>query len=131
MSIRDKTKISIHTPTKGATAQQREEARLQKISIHTPTKGATFRQFRRFFLNLFQSTLPQRERPSCLIHLLCLFFISIHTPTKGATTLAARKESTVRFQSTLPQRERLGSFGKIMMTSGFQSTLPQRERQQY
>ena len=35
------TVISIHAPTKGATAHGREDLPERAISIHAPTKGAT------------------------------------------------------------------------------------------
>ena len=35
---------------------------IQKISIHTPTKGATYKLGDQAFLFQFQSTLPRRER---------------------------------------------------------------------
>ncbi len=64
--IRQKILISIHTPTKGATAViQSCIAFVSCISIHTPTKGATRRYFRRNdIIYQFQSTLPRRERHS-------------------------------------------------------------------
>ena len=56
---------------------------------------------------LFQSTLPRRERQ---VRVLCkqgLFTISIHAPAKGATShkVDSRLPAFI-FQSTLPRRER-------------------------
>ena len=62
---RQKHKISIHTPTKGATYIIFMEDITQQISIHTPTKGAT-------------AVFPQWNP---------INVISIHTPTKGATAI--------------------------------------------
>ena len=56
-------KISIHTPTKGATYLSSKLESIWAISIHTPTKGATD----------FDLISPRNRH------------ISIHTPTKGAT----------------------------------------------
>ena len=81
-----------------------------KISIHTPTKGATIEPFSTIvsassfqstlprrerlyhFTNddgfsKFQSTLPRRERRKSLNEATQGFRISIHTPTKGATAI--------------------------------------------
>ena len=78
-------KISIHTPTKGATRSNDSSFLYLGISIHTPTKGATvmmellYKAGGHFnphshegsddirfvsvkFGNIFQSTLPRRER---------------------------------------------------------------------
>ena len=57
----------------------------------------------------FQSTLPRRERPTCLI-LIPRF---------------------VPFQSTLPRRERRMNFIKAVVNLIFKSTLPRRERRPY
>ena len=55
--------ISIHAPTRGATANAYETINRNRISIHAPTRGAT--QIDRCIdVNLiFQSTLPRGERP--------------------------------------------------------------------
>ena len=65
ITLKPVLKISIHTPTKGATYYQHHHARAFHISIHTPTKGATF--------SLKSAIYCKR--------------ISIHTPTKGATAI--------------------------------------------
>ena len=57
--------------------------------------------------HIFQSTLPQGERP-CNLH---------------------AQPGSSRFQSTLPQGERLESVDNELKPIGFQSTLPQGERQ--
>ena len=101
-------KISIHTPTKGATRSNDSSFLYLGISIHTPTKGATvmmellYKAGGHFnphshegsddirfvsvkFGNIFQSTLPRRERQILTFLLATYYIISIHTPTKGAT----------------------------------------------
>ena len=60
-----------------------------KISIHTPTKGATIQDERTSWTWKFQSTLPRRERHTKNIIYSYLGRISIHTPTKGATMRAS------------------------------------------
>ena len=62
------TAISIHAPTRGATAFQLSYRFLRRISIHAPTRGAT----------------------STYIHLCFVHVISIHAPTRGATAILAK-----------------------------------------
>ena len=98
------------------------------ISIHAPAKGATAPDFSDQLKSIFQSTLPQRERPvptsqsgitayfnprsrkgsdSASIIRISQPCISIHAPAKGATkNLSLQGKATYIFQSTLPQRER-------------------------
>ena len=54
--------ISIHTPTKGATFTLWVREWATMISIHTPTKGATNDILTILKMQIFQSTLPRRER---------------------------------------------------------------------
>ena len=55
-------RISIHAPTRGATARRVQKTGRYTISIHAPTRGATVCRF--IFCNMtkFQSTLLQEER---------------------------------------------------------------------
>ena len=144
-------KISIHTPTKGATRSNDSSFLYLGISIHTPTKGATvmmellYKAGGHFnphshegsddirfvsvkFGNIFQSTLPRRER-------------------RKMHGLPMRRK---QFQSTLPRRERLAHMQSGSpyhyfnphshegsdacqrhlddIEKSFQSTLPRRER---
>ena len=55
--------ISIHAPTRGATARHGFIHRIYRISIHAPTRGATNFDF----------------------HFVYVIYISIHAPTRGAT----------------------------------------------
>ena len=90
---REHRPISIHAPAKGATAVIDAEVRKVKISIHAPAKGATSLFLRRQRQGeVFQSTLPRRER-----HLEALTAsrrggISIHAPAKGATLCSYPRE---------------------------------------
>ena len=54
--------ISIHAPAKGATIKKKRALAILYISIHAPAKGATGRMRILAHLQLFQSTLPRRER---------------------------------------------------------------------
>ena len=125
-----KTKvISIHAPAKGATSfcasalcchchfnpRSREGSDNIRnrnivfviISIHAPAKGATVFPFSSTpLLNIFQSTLPRRERPATIKLVTAIF----------------------PFQSTLPRRERPRAFSVFPGSCIFQSTLPRRER---
>ena len=142
------------------------------ISIHAPTRGATASARLKSDLYLFQSTLPREERPcqryirtaeqeisihaptrgATLFRLywLWVYSISIHAPTRGATHATVSSLSSPEFQSTLPREERqlLPMFDDISddisihaPTRGatllavvsylpvvFQSTLPREER---
>ena len=101
--------ISIHAPTRGATAADVATTNAKRISIHAPTRGATPADTAEFhsrlslfqstlpreerllqntfftLLILFQSTLPREERPICHSYNQQTIKISIHAPTRGAT----------------------------------------------
>ena len=120
------------------------------ISIHAPVKGATQKKMRKAVSNLFQSTLPRRERRGRHDHQRRGGLISIHAPAKGATVRTCRRNGrtvhfnprsregsdlkisrsppTLGFQSTLPRRERRRQMIMVTLTVPFQSTLPRRER---
>ena len=55
------------------------------ISIHAPEKGATHSGFGDLLAQIFQSTLPRRERRRGTVHFQFPRLISIHAPEKGAT----------------------------------------------
>ena len=125
------SEISIHAPAKGATRQLLQIEQSAMISIHAPAKGATRNKMRFQSGNLFQSTLPRRERPSAHARTQQLIKISIHAPAKGATINCPFGFLIVEFQSTLPRRERPGVGYKTNWDILFQSTLPRRERPQF
>ena len=56
--------ISIHAPTRGATSSSLCCCTYSRISIHAPTRGATTIITRSLLILVFQSTLPQGERPN-------------------------------------------------------------------
>ena len=78
------------------------------ISIHAPTRGATTSYCRFFPLWLFQSTLPQGERPSQYVPLPLVHLFQSTLPQGERQILLCLKISTPQFQSTLPQGERPG-----------------------
>ena len=93
-----------------------------------PQGERPFRSARSSVGCVFQSTLPQGERPSATIHLFIRTDISIHAPTRGATWINIIFEFIILFQSTLPQGERLLKERGWGIDKVFQSTLPQGER---
>ena len=123
--------ISIHAPTRGATACCHEQAPLRTISIHAPTRGATlFYDLQPFAGPLFQSTLPREERHALAI-LKGLIFdfnprshersdnsniiysiiasISIHAPTRGATIKAVKSGDITTISIHAPTRGATGT----------------------
>ena len=100
-------RVSIHAPTKGATRHLTTIYPSISVSIHAPTKGATKSEVRSYREEMFQSTLPRRERRcSGVFPTVSTRFnprshegsddtathpetgypyVSIHAPTKGAT----------------------------------------------
>ena len=82
----DLVKISIHAPTRGATALPCLCPVPPQISIHAPTRGATVSYLsQQQHTEEFQSTLPRGERPSRTSYREFILTISIHAPTRGAT----------------------------------------------
>ena len=98
------------------------------ISIHAPTRGATACEALAAKTVVFQSTLPRGERRMGKIdtsglsnfnprshegsdnrttfYYLTVSLISIHAPTRGATRNRPPMGRIHRFQSTLPRGER-------------------------
>ena len=143
--------ISIHAPTKGATKSFTYCTTSSAYFNPRSHEGSDFRfqtndQGRLHFNprshegsdkaahisivcgQLFQSTLPRRERRETSLHLMHICAISIHAPTKGATSHMTDTVHDILFQSTLPRRERHSHFLFFKMFHVFQSTLPRRER---
>ena len=147
----DKTRISIHAPTKGATENGAVELLSLDISIHAPTKGATNSRSKRWRDWQFQSTLPRRERhyDSMQWPGLKYFNPRSHEGSDGVLVMSAALVAV--FQSTLPRRERQRDHAPTKSTAHnfnprshegsdaigrvrdkfekiFQCTLPRRER---
>ena len=134
INIYNRSKISIHAPTRGATERRWRALKILVISIHAPTRGATVMKLAAVTRGLFQSTLPREERrcdadadgyvSNISIHAptrgatrshsrcRCIFPISIHAPTRGATAAYRAYTDGYIFQSTLPREERRSRFKK-------------------
>ena len=120
--------ISIHAPARGATYFFFCKCIDRPISIHAPARGATERRCADYFPHLFQSTLPQGERPipewlneAALANFnprsrkgsdfehennILRRCISIHAPARGAT--GAESDAACRKNDFNP-RSRKGS----------------------
>ncbi len=121
------------------------------ISIHAPAQGATACPSAAKTAEVFQPTLPHRERRKIGPVVPDVYYISTHAPAQGATAQfwgvpQRRRHFNPRsrtgsdrphiaippvdnaFQSTLPHRERLYGLISAAGEVPFQSTLPHRER---
>ena len=56
------------------------------VSIHAPTRGATALRRTARALRMFQSTHPHGVRPLAFVVRIRFVFVSIHAPTRGATS---------------------------------------------
>ncbi len=124
-----KAGISIHAPARGATFFHLPLSFLHRDFNPRSRKGSDPIKQKRRLNKIFQSTLPQGERPFAIRVYSGAFPISIHAPARGATKMAlSAAVIPLLFQSTLPQGER--PVGKVKSIDGdvFQSTLPQGER---
>ena len=112
----------------GSDVEEPEEEEEIIISIHAPAKGATEYIKASGCSQIFQSTLPRRERRSGSQKERRSRHISIHAPAKGATDCKRHSNKEKLFQSTLPRRERPRLRSCLTSPPEFQSTLPRRER---
>ena len=100
------------------------------ISIHAPTRGATAVTTTKETDPVFQSTLPRGERRDVIYGDVKEIQISIHAPTRGATL----KDISI-FINTLDFNPRSHEGSDAAESAGaatlqlFQSTLPRGERQ--
>ena len=99
--------VSIHAPTRGATQGRLSRTGHRDVSIHAPTRGATALWDFAVATGEFQSTLPRGERRDVSRLSPMLIGVSIHAPTRGATKIARVLLPGILFQSTLPRGERL------------------------
>ena len=98
--------ISIHAPAKGATKTMQDNLKGAIISIHAPAKGATIPASRYHALQIFQSTLPRRERPAWFRLRSGLRYFNPRS-REGSDHIPECLNSALEvFQSTLPRRER-------------------------
>ena len=122
--------ISIHAPTRGATYTGANYDEFQTIFQSTlpqgerPISGASGGT-----VQLFQSTLPQGERRLLDSIVEGGFIISIHAPTRGATSEIVNCRCSIRYISIhAPTRGATVLSCSFDGVHEFQSTLPQGER---
>ena len=123
---------------------------LYYISIHAPTRGATAASVMREESSQFQSTLPREERllELALILIACVFqstlpreerltdanvqlyakSISIHAPTRGATYSDSNANNACAISIHAPTRGATKVKKVLRRILKFQSTLPREER---
>ena len=121
--------ISIHAPTRGATLIWQKNITQNTISIHAPTRGATVYKCR--IKNHIFNFNPRSYKRSDFIHTLCikLNIISIHAPTRGATHSCRTDRSNNLISIHAPTRgATLNALLKNPYVRLFQSTLLQEER---
>ena len=75
-----------------------------EISIHTPTRGVTADPAKSNVITGFQSTLPQGEWLNSSANPFVFDIISIHTPTRGVTYPPQSKESINSISIHTPTR---------------------------
>ena len=93
--------ISIHAPTRGATAPVSPINPNDFISIHAPTRGATITMFKMSaILYQFQFTHLHEVRRIPKRDTVWSVLISIHAPTRGATGVTATPDRGDIFQFT-------------------------------
>ena len=98
--------ISIHAPTRGATACLERGDDYDDISIHAPTRGATSGQRCPLSYFLISIHAPTRGATISNVDFKSIPYISIHAPTRGATEKPTINMTINLFQSTLPREER-------------------------
>ena len=106
--IRADLLISIHAPTRGATAVRCGNPDRDNISIHAPTRGAT-QPYRESRLNgrEFQSTLPHGERHCAPGSSFCNHInFNPRSHTGSDMQIPSMGWAFPLFQSTLPHGER-------------------------
>ena len=123
--------VSIHAPTRGATYSCMVCFVLHEVSIHAPTRGATLSNSKFFRIIEFQSTHPRGVRPSNRIAVLCHILVSIHAPTRGATLMNIWNTDYAKFQSTHPRGVRRYDLLEEHLEQLFQSTHPRGVRHDY
>ena len=76
------------------------------ISIHAPTRGATAAVLSEDSHIMYFNPRSHERSDVCYIHRRKGHDISIHAPTRGATDNSKDSSHGSRFQSTLPREER-------------------------
>ena len=83
----DRSQISIHAPTRGATTTGHAVMQLNKISIHAPTRGATAGGQALAGAEFYFNPRAHEGRDFVVRFAVANNNISIHAPTRGATLL--------------------------------------------
>ena len=144
--VPDEAWVSIHAPTRGATANDRILASRLGVSIHAPTRGATLSFKLIHQIDKFQSTHPHGVRlyvtallkymKQCFnprTHTGCDFSyrffanvcdVSIHAPTRGATSFRTSMEQKKVVSIHAPTRGATQPIKTIQNENWFQSTHP-------
>ena len=94
--------VSIHAPTRGATALLNFDAIVIEVSIHAPTRGATQCCRESSLVKIVSIHAPTRGATESTIAFHSAVDVSIHAPTRGATLPFLRIAPSLRFQSTHP-----------------------------
>ena len=111
--------ISIHAPTRGATAEIFGYGGIFYISIHAPTRGATICHVGKICTTTISIHAPTRGATQITHKQSICQEISIHAPTRGATNTKNVLTNLFLFQSTLPQGERPFKRGDINAKNNF------------
>ena len=98
------------------------------ISIHAPTRGATATAAGTAADTADFNPRSHERSDDAVSAGHYIFRISIHAPTRGATAMQIATELFGKFQSTLPREERPLMETAKSNVSTFQSTLPREER---
>ena len=101
-----KNAVSIHAPTRGATAHRARRRPLYRVSIHAPTRGATSRAACSMSSRCCFNPRAHAGRDGGSVWFDDDWVVSIHAPTRGATNRLCRRGSGHRFQSTRPRGAR-------------------------
>ena len=108
-------RVSIHAPTRGATASYRFVHISGVVSIHAPTRGATIATNSGMDSDRFRSTPPREGRRRAVHPAGTTERVSIHAPTRGATASRTRRPSADSVSIHAPTRgATLSGRNKIM-----------------
>ena len=108
----DKELVSIHAPTRGATANKSGSPWAGCFNPRPHAGGDRINSYWKPHVFAFQSTPPRGGRPTRRTA-RCLWVVSIHAPTRGATALQKRFGERYGFQSTPPRGGRRVNRGVI------------------
>ena len=128
MCIGSYADISIHTPTKGATATFDFIEGRRTFQSTLPRRERPISAIFEMSFDSFQSTLPREERLILIILFLQFTFISIHAPARGATATCIIPYGAKDISIHAPARGATGKTLCYLIYQIFQSTLPREER---